>query len=356
MAEPRSADEVPILVAYNVPFRDCGQYSAGDVPDTTAYNAWIDGFARGIGSGKAIVILEPSGLGIIPYNTRLSGEVDWCQPTITNSRGNKVPAPGASPIERYAQLNHAVSSLRRNAPNASVYLDGTHSGWLPVGEAAHRLVKAGVQGARGFFLNAANYRSTEEVIQFGTWVSGCIAAATAGRWPSRLYERCPSQFTPAENRADIVGPSCSASPWCQVEPPTEGVADYGEVHAASVTARLKRLMGSAQASAHFVVDTSRNGQGPWRPSGGAPLPNAQDWCNPPGRGLGLRPTLHTGRALVDAYLWIKTPGVSDGPCNRGVAGSTVDPLWGGIVDPPSNEWFPQQALQLAQLANPPLLP
>jgi endoglucanase len=31
----------------------------------------------------------------------------------------------------------------------------------------------------------------------------------------------------------------------------------------------------------------------------------------------------------------------------------VDPEW-GVVDPAAGDWFPQQALQLAQLAEPPL--
>ena len=43
---------------------------------------------------------------------------------------------------------------------------------------------------------------------------------------------------------------------------------------------------------HFVIDTSRNGQGPWTPT--ASYPDTQDWCNPPGRGLGLLPTADTG--------------------------------------------------------------
>jgi len=59
---------VPVLVAYNLPYRDCAQYSAGGAVDTAAYQAWIDAFAEGIGSREAIVILEPDGLGIIPYN------------------------------------------------------------------------------------------------------------------------------------------------------------------------------------------------------------------------------------------------------------------------------------------------
>jgi endoglucanase len=48
------------------------------------------------------------------------------------------------------------------------------------------------------------------------------------------------------------------------------------------------------------------------------------------------------------------PGESDGSCNRGISGSTSDPEWGGIVDPTAGQWSPEQALELATLANPPL--
>ena len=41
----------------------------------------------------------------------------------------------------------------------------------------------------------------------------------------------------------------------------------------------------------------------------------QTWCNAPRRGIGARPTANTGVPLVDAYLWIKTVGHSDGQCN-----------------------------------------
>jgi endoglucanase len=63
--------------------------------------------------------------------------------------------------------------------------------------------------------------------------------------------------------------------------------------------------------AHFVVDTSRNGNGP-----------GTDWCNPAGRALGERPTAQTGQPRVDAYLWVKRPGESDGTCNGGPAAGT----------------------------------
>ena len=58
---------------------------------------------------------------------------------------------------------------------------------------------------------------------------------------------------------------------------------------------------------NFVIDTSRNGAGPY----------GNDWCNPPGRALGNPPTCDTGEDLCDAFLWIKVPGESDGKANGG---------------------------------------
>jgi len=86
--------------------------------------------------------------------------------------------------------------------------------------------------------------------------------------------------------------------------------------------RISALTGGAR----FVVDTSRNGRGP-----------ADDaaWCNPPGRGLGRTPTLATGDPLADAFLWVKVPGESDGPCNGG---------------PPAGTWWREGALALARNA------
>ena len=241
---------LPVLVAYNLPFRDCAQYSAGGALDTAAYQAWIDAFAKGIGKKhKAIVILEPDGLGIIPNNTTIYGAEEWCKVSLTDEAGNvvldedgkPVPRPDANAAERYAQLKYAISAIRAAAPNAAVYLDGTHSAWLGVGEAAYRLVQAGVQDAAGFFLNVSNFEPTDQLLTFGTWVSSCIAAGTAGPdWARGHFDWCPSQYNAALDYA----------------------VDYSPEYAANVTTQLQGLMGSAVASTHFVMDTGRNGQGP----------------------------------------------------------------------------------------------
>ncbi len=314
---------IPTLVAYNIPFRDCAQFSAGGATNTEEYLAWIEGFARGIGNRRAIVILEPDGLGIIPFYTPIgSTTMEWCQPPEAD------PATAAS--DRFFQLNHALDRLLEQ-PNVSVYLDGTHSAWLGVGDASDRLVKAGVQRAAGFYVDVSNYRFTEQLAKYGSWISKCIAFANNpddGGWRLGHYDYCASQYFPADPN------------------------DFSTWHLSDEW--YDANLGAAVPTTHFVVDTSRNGQGHWTPQAGA-YPDPQDWCNPPGRGLGLRPTPTTGDPLIDAYLWVKVPGESDGECTRGLgpAGTTVDPEWGRI-DPGAGQWFPGQALQLAQLASPPL--
>lgn len=72
--------------------------------------------------------------------------------------------------------------------------------------------------------------------------------------------------------------------------------------------------------AHYVIDTSRNGLG----SNG-------EWCNPPGRALGTLPQT-VGAGALDAYLWIKPPGESDGECGGG---------------PPAGTFWTERALELA---------
>jgi len=335
----RAADKgtVPVLVAYNIPFRDCAQFSAGGATSAQEYQRWIDGFAAGIGSGTAVVILEPDSLGIIPwYNPFADRDTwvtnpnyEWCQPAEAN--------PATAAAERFAMLNYAVHKLKAN-PGTSVYLDGTHSAWLGAGDAADRLIQAGVADADGFFLNVSNYHLDSHLEKYGTWIAKCIAfASNPASWGKGHSEWCASQYSSPNGPVD---PN-DFSTWIYTDQwYTDNVESQTWWYSLSVLE-------------HFVVDTSRNGQGPWTPPAGYPDP--QDWCNPPGRGLGLQPTADTGIGLLDAYLWVKIPGESDGECTRGLGpgGATVDPEWGRI-DPRAGEWFPEMALDLVHDANPPL--
>jgi endoglucanase len=311
-------NELPVLVLYDIPFRDCSQYSAGGAATTADYEAWVDGVAAGIGDRQAIVLLEPDGLGIIPwYRPFGTGGLEWCRPAEAD--------PDTAAADRFEQLNDAVDALKA-LPNVSLYLDGTHSGWLGAGDAADRLVRAGVLRADGFFLNVSNYELTSHLAKYGTWVSQCIAFATnpeEGGWRLGHYDWCASQYYPA-SPGDF-------STWHLTD----------EWYASN--------LGHAAPTVRFVVDTSRNGVGPWTPPAGT-YSDPQAWCNPPDRGLGLRPTVETGVPLLDAYLWVKVPGESDGQCYRGTAGPT-DPVR-NMVDPPAGAWFPELALELVQNAVP----
>ena len=346
----RAAEQrtVPVLVAYNIPFRDCAQFSAGGATTPAEYEAWIDAFAAGIGDRTAIVILEPDGLGIIPWydpygSADGSSTLEWCQPAEAD------PATAAS--DRFAMLNHAVDVLA-GLPNVTTYLDGTHTAWLGVGDIAHRLAQAGVADAGGFYLNVSNYQITANNEQYGRWISDCLAYATAVA-PGDFFG-CPNQYWnggphPAKI-ADLLGE------WTGVALSRYGVwsdgSDDPELNTSGINLRYSQMLGGVEPTAHYVIDTSRNAQGPWQPPA---YPDAQDWCNPPGRGTGLAPTLTTGVPLLDAYLWVKIPGESDGECTRGLgpAGETVDPEWGRI-DPGAGDWFPEMALDLVAGAEPPL--
>ena len=74
---------------------------------------------------------------------------------------------------------------------------------------------------------------------------------------------------------------------------------------------------------HYVIDVSRNGNG-WTGT----------WCNPPGAALGRNPYVTDGTTKLDALLWVKHPGASDGTCNGG---------------PAAGAWWESYALDLVRL-------
>jgi endoglucanase len=227
------AGRTAILVLYDIPHRDCGQYSQGGAADGDSYRTWIDGVARGIGDRAATVILEPDAVLHL---------VDGCTPDEFQE-------------ERYDLLRGAVAELKA-LKDTRVYVDAGNAGWGHPDEIYRPLLRAGVGQADGFAVNVSNFYSTEDSLAYGR--------------------------------------------------------------------RLSAKVGGK----HFVVDTSRNGNGPY--TSGDP---DERWCNPPGRALGEPPTAKTADPLADAYLWVKRPGESDGTCKGG---------------PKAGDWWPDYALKLAR--------
>ncbi len=87
---------------------------------------------------------------------------------------------------------------------------------------------------------------------------------------------------------------------------------------------------------HFVVSTGANGRGPLIPPDPA-VDGNEVLCNPPGRGLGPKPTSNTGYRWVDAFAWIGNVGESDGACVPGA--------------PPTGVYWPAQAASLVANAD-----
>lgn len=226
MSAAESQGALPVLVAYNIPDRDCGGLSGGGGATAAGYRTWITAFANAIGGRKAAVILEPDALA------------------------NMGCLPAAGQESRVDLIRYAIQALK--GEGAAVYLDAGHPGWHSPAEMARRLQLADIRKADGFALNVSNFVAT------------------------------------SLNTA------------------------YGE--------QISALVGGK----HFIIDTGRNGLG---------ATSDNQWCNPPGRALGLAPTVSTGKPLVDAYLWIKPPGESDGACNGA---------------PSAGRWWPEYALELAR--------
>ncbi len=423
LAAARLEKAVPIFVAYNIPGRDCSQYSAGGAPTDADYDAWINAIGGALGNAKAVVLEEPDSLADLPGYCGASYAAEF--PDITNTT-------------RVGDVAYAVSTLEAD-PNISLYLDGGNSAWQNVGGMAETLTAADVQQSQGFFLNVSNYQYDTNSDYYGTWVSACIAYATANEAQTPADALADvAKFSGTSTPAGAFGSpgyppttppgGCATQYWNGGAPGTNianqvgaynGVAlsPYGVWSETSTTAGLNTsgidasyasALGGTVPTTHFIVDTSRNGLGPDSMQSYAAAPDDQpasvisslqagNWCNPPSAGLGLKPTANTGVSLssldtylpgnpplLDAYLWAKTPGQSDGQCDAAggvrawddtadtpsIAGwpssssaafPTFDPLWSlatnsVLTDPAAGAWFSQQALTLAQNASPALLP
>ena len=147
-----TVDQTPIVVAYDIPNRDCAGESAGGAGDAAAYRRWIDGFSQGIGKRKAIVIVEPDSVA----------QIDCLKTAEVRQT-------------RLELLRYAISRLHLNAPAAGIYLDAGNAHWMPAATMAARLVEAGIGDAQGFALNVSNFYTTEESVAYAKAVNVALA-------------------------------------------------------------------------------------------------------------------------------------------------------------------------------------
>jgi cellulose 1,4-beta-cellobiosidase len=334
-------------VIYNLPGRDCaalasnGELGTQDLPRYKS--EYIDPIAAIMGDAKYAALRI---INII--------EVDSLPNLVTNlsvAKCAELKQNGA-----YVQgVAYALSKLGA-LPNVYNYVDAGHHGWLgwdtnlmPSAQLFADVAKmAGMQTIHGFITNAANYSALKEpFFQADSQVGG--QPVKAAKWIDyNLY-------------VDELGYA-------------RGLRD-------------KLISLGFDAKIGMLIDTSRNGWGgSARPKAASSASDATtfvnesrvdrrihagNWCNQSGAGLGERPRA-SPESGIDAYVWIKPPGESDGAsrqidnsegkgfdrmCDPTYAGNQLNgnSATGAMADAPlAGAWFSAQFQTLLKNAYPAL--
>ncbi|MFF3444096.1 glycoside hydrolase family 6 protein [Streptosporangium sp. NPDC002721] len=339
------------FVIYNLPNRDCSALASnGEL--LIAQNGlnrykteYIDPIAAIMGESKYA-------------NLRISTivEIDSLPNLVTNL--NVAKCQEAKDTNAYVDgVRYALNKLHA-IPNVYTYVDAAHHGWLGwdsnYGPAADLFAStvsgttAGFDSVDGFITNTANYSALRE-----------------------------PHFT---INTTVNGQSVRQSTWLDWN-------FYVDELSFAQAFRNTLIQKGFRSNIGMLIDTSRNGWGgSARPAAASTSTNvntfvnesrvdrrihAGNWCNQSGAGLGERPQASPATGL-DAYVWIKPPGESDGssreiPNNEGKGFDRMcDPTYegngrngnnmsGALADAPiSGQWFSAQFRQLLQNAYPAL--
>jgi cellulose 1,4-beta-cellobiosidase len=283
---------VPLFVIYDLPNRDCA---------ALASNGELSVAADGVARYKAEYIDAIAAAFRDHPDLRIAAIVE------PDSLGNiatnlSVPHCAESEAAYRESVAYAIGEL--SMPHTFLYVDAAHAGWLGWPDNTTRIATifqevltaaGGADKVRGFATNVANYTVLDETSE----------------------------------RFDYQGNPCHDEP-TYVEHLSVALA------AAGITGK------------GFLIDTSRNGRGGIRSEWGA-------WCNVRGAGIGERPAA-SPRPGLDAYVWVKPPGESDGTSDP--SAPRFDAHCAGpdatAGAPQAGQWFDAYVVQLAANATPAL--
>lgn len=342
----QGADYIQFVI-YNLPGRDCaalasnGELGPDELPRYKA--EYIDPIAEIMGRTKyqglrIINVIEVDSLPNLVTNT----DVEMCARMKENGG--------------YVQgVAYALATLGA-IPNVYNYVDAGHHGWLgwdsnfgPSAQLwAETAQMAGMENVHGFITNTSNYSALEE------------------------------PYFDADTM--VGGQSVRQSTWVEWNQYVDELSFAQALREELVSLGFNENIG-------MLIDTSRNGWGgPQRPTGPSDATDVEtfveesridrrihagNWCNQAGAGLGERPTVDPEPG-IDAYVWIKPPGESDGS-SRAIENDEgkgfdrmCDPTYGGNSRngnsmtgalpnaPISGAWFSEQFQELMRNAHPPL--
>jgi cellulose 1,4-beta-cellobiosidase len=280
------------IVIYDLPGRDCAALASnGEIPATAAglteyetqYINPIASILQQFASSpiRVVAIIEPDSLPNVVTNQSVAN----CQT--------------ATPYYETG-ITYALNALHA-IPNVYNYMDIAHSAWLgwPSNMSATPAVyqkvvlgtTAGYASIDGFISDTANYTPTQE----------------------------PLLTNPT---LQIGGQNVDSATFYQYNPTFDELS-YD-------TAMYNTLVSAGFPSTKkFLIDTSRNGWGPTHPTTITSAsdvntyvtdnkidkrPFRGDWCNQNNAGIGARPTDQPfgSSSPIQAFVWIKPPGESDG--------------------------------------------
>ncbi|MFJ9710956.1 glycoside hydrolase family 6 protein [Streptomyces sp. NPDC101234] len=354
LAQKGSGEEVVQLVIYDLPGRDCAALASNGELGPTEIDKYKSGFIDPIAA-----ILSDSKYASLRIVTTI--EIDSLPNLVTNTGSRATATANCNTMlanGNYVKgVGYALAKLGA-IPNVYNYLDAGHHGWLGWDDnfaPAANLFKqaatsegATVDDVQGFITNTANYSALKE-----------------------------NNFTINDS---VNGTSVRQSKWVDWN-------RYVDELSFAQAFRTELVSVGFNSGIGMLIDTSRNGWGgSARPAGPGPTTSVDayvdggrydrrihvgNWCNQAGAGLGERPQASPA-AGIDAYVWMKPPGESDGsssaiPNDEGKGFDQMcDPTYTGNARngnnmsgalpnaPLSGHWFSAQFQQLMANAYPPL--
>lgn len=301
------------VVVYDLPNRDChalasnGELKQGVEGSTRYRTEYVDALVSIFSDPKyaslrIIAIIEPDSLPNLVTNL-------------------STPACQQAADATYGYVANTRYTLSKLYPLTNVYsyVDIGHSGWLGwtdnFGKAV-TLIGDAIKGATGGVNSVAGFVSN-----------------TSGYTP--LYEPFLDSLANSAFPGSGGGTQTRQAKFYEWNPQFSEVAFVQAWRSAMISAGFPSSIG-------MLVDTSRNG---W---GGANRPTVQststvldtfvdqsridrrahrgNWCNQPG-GVGERPQTAPA-AGIDAYVWVKPPGESDGAASKELSFDPLDPAKG----------------------------
>jgi cellulose 1,4-beta-cellobiosidase len=347
------------FVIYDLPGRDCAALASnGELGPTE------------IGRYKSEYI-DP--IAAIEANSKYSSirivniiEIDSLPNLVTNADGQAGATAACATMKANGNyvtgIQYALSKLHAAGSNTYNYIDAAHHGWIGwdsnFGPSASLFASTakgatgGVATVDGFITNTANYSAlTEPYVTIGATVNG--TSVRQSKWVDWNQYTDELTYTQAF-RTQLVSQGFSSSIGMLIDTSRNGWGGSARPTSASSSTDLETWVNASRVDRRI---------------------HAGNWCNQSGAGLGERPKAAPASG-IDAYVWIKPPGESDGssslvptgPSNPGGKGfdQMCDPSYtgngrngnsmsGALPNAPvSGAWFSAQFQQLMTNAYPAL--